>query len=164
VEARKLATAAADKLAAEARKADKPLSELLAGREGMEVVDTGPFSWMTVGAVAFDPSANRPRLSNVHGVQNAGRDFMQAVFSATPDQIVVAMNEPKSDVYVVQIKSFEPSREDLEQRFLFEDFRAYSPLAIGDEETLYFDWLRSLDKQAGVTWLKSGVGNRPVED
>ena len=42
---------------------------------------------MTIGSVAFDPSANQPRLSEVHGVQSPGEEFMEAVFNSTPDQI-----------------------------------------------------------------------------
>ncbi len=164
IAARKLATAAAETLAKEARTAEKPLAEVFAGREGLEVVDTGPFTWMTIGSMAFDPSANRPRLSEVHGVQSAGQEFMEAVFNSTPDQVTVAMNEPKTVVYVVQIKGFEPSQDDLEQQFLVEDFRKYAPLAESDVQTMYLDWLRWLDQQAGVTWLNPGAAIRRVRD
>ena len=164
IEARKLAVAAAERLAKEAREAKKPLSEVFVGRDGLEVVDTGPFTWMTVGNLPFDPGANQPRLSDVHGVEAPGEGFMEAVFNSTPEQISVALNEPKTVAYVVQVDGFEPPREDLRQEFLVEDFRKYARLAMNEEQVQYFDWLRWLDRQAGVTWLKPGYTGRRGED
>jgi hypothetical protein len=164
IEARKMAVAAAERLAKEARESKKPLSEVFAGREGMEVVKADPFTWMTVGNLPFDPGANQPRLSDVHGVEAPGEEFMEAVFNSSPEQISVALNEPKTVAYVVQVDGFEPPREDLRQEFLVEDFRKYARLAMNEEQVQYFDWLRWLDRQAGVTWLKPGYTGRRGED
>ncbi|HEX4145804.1 MAG TPA: hypothetical protein VHY91_20025 [Pirellulales bacterium] len=164
VEARKLAVAAAQKLAKEAREVGKPLSEDFAGREGLEVVKTDWFTWMTTGNTPFDPGANQPRLSDVHGVQSPGDDFMEAVFNSTPDQISVALNESKTVAYVIQVKAFEPALSDLRQEFLLEDFRKYARLAMNDEQTQYVQWLRWLDRQAGVTWLNPGFTSRRASD
>jgi hypothetical protein len=165
IEARKLAVGFAQGLAKEARKAEKPLSEIFDGREGLEkVVETGPFTWMTIGNVAFDPGANQPRLSAVHGVESPGDEFMEAVFNSTPGQVSVAPNEPKTVVYVIQVKGFEPPTLDLRHEFLLEDFRKYARLAMNDEQTQYVQWLRWLDRQAGVTWLKPGYTSRRSTD
>jgi hypothetical protein len=163
IEARKLAVAAAEQLAKEARQAEKPLSELFAGREELQAVVADPFTWMTIGPIAFDPGAP-PRLSNVHGVESPGEEFMAAVFNATPNQISVALNEPKTVAYVIQVNGFEPPLSDLRQEFLLEDFRKYARLAMNDEQEQYVQWLRWLDRQAGVTWLKPGYTSRRIAD
>ena len=155
IEARKRASAAAEQLAKEAREAKKPLSEVFADREGIEVVGTGPFTWMTIGAVPFDPNNSQPRLSPVHGVEGPGEDFMRAVFDSTPDQIRVVVNQPQTIAYVVQVKEFLPDRAELEQQFIVEDFRKYGQLAFDTQWNLYLDWLRWLDGQAGLTWANT---------
>ncbi|HTU27446.1 MAG TPA: hypothetical protein VMF30_18695, partial [Pirellulales bacterium] len=160
VEARKLALAEAEKLAKETRKAEKPLIELFAGREGIEVVDTGAFTWMTIGNVPFDPTANQPHLSPVHGVEAPGKEFMDAVFDSSPDQVRVAMNEPKTIAYVIRVKGFEPPRDELQHEFLLDDFRKYAPLAMEGQQDGYLGWIRWLEQQAGVTWLQPGIPNR----
>jgi hypothetical protein len=160
IEARKRAVAAAEQLAKEAREAKKPLSEVLTGRDELEVVDTGPFTWMTMGSVAFDPSANQPRMSAVHGVEGVGPAVMEAVFNSTPDQIRVALNQPETIAYVLQVKSFEPPQEDLERQFIGEDFRKYARLSDGDQRDVYLNWIRTLDRQAGVEWVNTNYLSR----
>ena len=62
--------------------------------------------------------------------------------------------------YVIQVEGFEPPTDDLRQEFLLEDFRKYARLAMNDEQVHYVEWLRWLDRQAGVTWLKPGYTSR----
>ena len=88
IEARKQATAAAEQLAKEPARREKPLSELFAGREGFEVVNTGPFTWMTIGAVPSIPIQPTPAVGCAwRGI--ARTRFHGAVFDSTPDQIPV---------------------------------------------------------------------------
>ena len=118
---------------------------------------TGPFTWMTIGSVAFDPVANQPRLSDVHGVQSTpARNSWKRSSIRRPDQIRVAMNEPKTVAYVIQVKGFEPSQEDLEQQFLVEDFRKYARLALNDEQMQY------VDGSAGSTDKPASPGSNPA--
>ena len=155
IEARKRAAAAAEQLAKEAREAKKPLTEVFAGREEVEVVNTGPFTWMTIGAVPVRPQWQpTPALAGARR-GSAGEDFMRAVFDSTPDQIRVVLNQPQTIAYVVEVKEFLPDRAELEQQFITEDFRKYGQLAFDVQRNLYLDWLRWLDGQAGLTWADS---------
>lgn len=123
-------------------------------REGLEVTDTGPFTRMTIGLTPYDPESSEPRLSPVHAVEGAGDEFMNAVFGSSPGEVKVAANESQDIFYVVQVEKFRPDRDLLEHEFLLEPFQKYARLAGGDQRELYLNWIRTLERDAGVDWVE----------
>ncbi len=166
-QARKLTSAQAERYAKEAEAAKKPLSEVFKGREGLEVVETGPFTRMTTGNTPYDPESSAPRLSNVHGVDAAGEEFMKTVFDMSPGEVKVAWNQPQDVAYVIQLEKFGPARESLERDFMVEPFRKYVQVAAGDQRKLYYSWIKSVEQDAGVDWVeqpRTNTNTRSDED
>src|SRR5262249_31369599 len=57
-------------------------------------------------------------LTKVSGVEQAGNDFMKAVFALKPEQAGVAANQPETVYYVVRIESEEPGLDKLREEFM----------------------------------------------
>jgi len=151
--ARKLAQAHAEELANRARESKKTLQEFFAGEAGKEVVNTGPFSWLTHGSVPGGMTPNQPpRLGTVNGVSEAGQGFMRTVFHLQPGEIGVAMNQPEDTVYVVQLESTTPSETVLRETFMVENFARYLPSTQIDRQELSTAWSKQITKDAGVDW------------
>jgi len=153
IQARKLALKEAERLAAEARKSGKPLAE--SSPEKGKVQKVGPFTWMTTGNVPFDPIASRPRISEIEGVPNAGRDFMREVFRMSPGETGAAMDAPQETAYVIRLEKLDPSREDLENEFAVVDARKYMAAAEADRREMYLRWLEGLEREAGLKWHRT---------
>ncbi|MFM7074303.1 MAG: hypothetical protein ACKO38_21150, partial [Planctomycetota bacterium] len=118
---------------------------------GDKTLETNEFSWMTAGAVPFSTGA--PTISRVDNVDMAGADFMRAVFRLKVGETGVAVNQPKTTVYVVRITSESPSEEVLRERFLqtganFE----VAHLAQTEGSSIASDWIKELEGQLGVQW------------
>jgi len=153
VQAREKATEAAEKLAAQAREADKPLSELFAGRSDITVTKTPPFSWMTRGAVpAMSSPRPRPRLSEVKGVELAGVDFMRAVFDMQPGDVGVAINHPQTVAYVVRMVEDNPTENSLWAQFEVDPYDSYREMAGDDQYQTVQAWMDELKASAGLKW------------
>lgn len=152
--ARKLAAEKAEELAAEARSADKPLREVFGGRAGVEVIDTGTFTWMTFGSAGQFSRNQPPRLSAVRGIPEAGHDFMRQVFSLETGQVRLAFNAPETVVYVVRVASMEPSEVVLRETFMVDPFGAYRNAATGDIMQVRETWERHMREEAGLDWAR----------
>ncbi len=96
--------------AAQASKLKQTLKETFHNVPGSSVATVGPFSWLTQ---PLGQPMGEPKLSEVSGVEQAGNDFMKAVFALQPGQSGVAANEPQTVYYVVQVESEEPPVDDL---------------------------------------------------
>ena len=131
IQARDIALKAAEKLAAEARKADKPLKQVFADRPERHVILPSKFTWLNFPNVA-NGWQQPARLSAVDGVDMPGWDFMREVFGLEPGQVGVAFNAPKTFVYVVRPTEFTPSYEVLRAQFETEPFGKYA--AAGQED------------------------------
>ena len=159
VEARKLAIDDAEQWAKKARDEKKSLKDALHGVAGIQVVECKPFSWITID-MAGSQSQLRLKRSAVDGVDDAGPDFMQAVFGAEAGDFTVAMNYAKTSAYVIQIVQFAPPAAMLMKEFEtekpnFEQASQYNPfpqLAAQDRIRLYSGWLQEIRKQAGFTY------------
>ena len=152
VNGRSLAMKAADALAADARKANKPLKQVLADRPDQRVIMPPAFSWMTFGNVPLGSAPNAARLSSVAGVGMAGDDFMRAVFHLEPGQVGVALNAPQTVAYVIRLDQLTPSHDVLWEQFKVDDFSKYAAAAIGEERQIYQAWLNELKTSAGLQW------------
>ena len=155
-EARKLATEDAEQKAKQAREEKKPFKDAL---QGLQVVQCKPFTWVTID-IAGSQSQLRLKRSSVDGVDDAGADFMQAVFSAEPGDVTVAMNYAKTVAYVIRVVKFEPPAAMLMKEFEtekpnFDQAGQYNPfpqLAQQDRARLYSSWMQDIRKQAGLTY------------
>jgi hypothetical protein len=116
------------------------------------IISPPPSSMLTEGSVPRGSSPQPPRLSEVEGVPLVGLEFMHAVFNLDINQIGVAMNMPKTVVYVVQLIKYSPPQDVLWQIFLAEDFSKYSAVAAIDLQKDQIAWLESLKTAAGLKW------------
>ena len=124
IEARKPALDRAKALAETAGKDKIALSEL-ATRDVLPTIKPEPFSWLTYGTTPNINNRMPPRLSSVQDVEDAGNDFMQAIFTQQPGGQTAAFNNPQTIAYAVQVTEFEPGLEVLRRSFLADDFRTY---------------------------------------
>ncbi|MEN6557534.1 MAG: hypothetical protein ABFC54_05065 [Thermoguttaceae bacterium] len=154
VKARPLAFQAAEKLAAEANKAKKPLKQAFADRPDLSILTPPTFSWMTSGAVAFGSAPNAARISEVAGVSMPGNEFMAAVFRLTPKQAGAAMNAPKTTAYVIRLDELTPSQRVLWEQFTVDDFGKYAPAAQAGQQQIMRSWLNEVKSSAGFEWKR----------
>jgi hypothetical protein len=154
IKARDLARKRGEEYAAQARQAQKTLKEALANQPHLTVSETDWFSWMTMGNVPFDPTGGRPRLSTVEGVSHAGQTFMHDVFALSPNDIGVTSNEPRDTVYIVRLAEYEKPTDELRQDFAGERQPRYLMVALSDQRQIYDAWLKNLEKDAGVHWMR----------
>jgi hypothetical protein len=152
VHGRSLAVKGAEALAEEARKASKPLKQVLADRPDLRVSMPPAFSWMTFGNVPLGSAPNAARISSVAGVDLPGEDFMRAVFHLKPGQVGVAMNAPQTVAYVIRLDQLNPSHEVLWKQFEVDDFSKYAPVALSDQRQILQAWLREIRTSAGLQW------------
>lgn len=152
-EARKLAMEEAVKLADEARKSGKSLSEAFANRADLPVTTPRPFTWRTGG---FMYGQERPiRTSQVEGVEEAGDDFMRAAYGLGSGEIGVAMNETKSAAYVMRLVNTTPDVNMLHTMFLAMPYEAYGRAGEVDALRRQSLWREELNAQANLQWLRA---------
>jgi hypothetical protein len=152
VHGRPLAVKAADALAAEVRKANKPLKKVLADRPDFHVAMPPVFSWITFGNVPLGSAPGAARISTVAGVDLPGEDFMRTVFHLEPGQVGVAMNAPQTVAYVIRLDQLTPSHEVLWELFKMDDFSKYASAAFGDQRQILQAWLNEVRTSAGLEW------------
>jgi len=157
VEARKLAMEKARALVGVAgggqERSDEPREASLSGKEGIEVLQAGPFTWLDQGMVAF---GGRPQVSKVPGLESPGDEFMQTVFGLDAGGLGVAFNEPQTVCYCIRLVSLTPDEDALRTRFLesTRDQGRLSAVTMRDFTTSYRDWIRSLDRKYAVNWKR----------
>jgi hypothetical protein len=157
VQARAKAEAEANKLADEAGKSQKSLTELFGTRPGRQVIKAGPFTWMTFGSLParFAYGGSRPQISEVRGVTAAGNQFMQKVFQLAPGRVGVAANQPQTDYYVIRVTAFSPSLDQLWDSFRdHSQMMAINTLAVADRQNIQKKWMADLRESAGFKWVR----------
>jgi len=154
IQARSLARNQAAQFAALARNTGKSLQEALAKEPGVTVLEAGPFSWLTHGAVSprLFLQAPPPRISSIPQVEMPGEEFMETVFRMEPGQVEVAFNQPKTVAYVIRVKSFEPSWQVLWAQFVSDRYEDYSSAAVFDQQKIRAAWMEHLKQQIGFRW------------
>lgn len=143
-----LARQDAEKLAEQVNQSGKTLKEL---RE--DAVETGEFSWFT--------SLGQVMYSTPMGVENAGEEFMETVFSLKPGQAAVALNDTRDKVYVVQVtKLDEVATEELAREYLESQFFTFKrvPMDVSSVSNYYteqinYEWMQELVKSLNVRWV-----------
>ena len=81
---------------------------------------------------------------------------MQAVFTLPEEGgFTVAMNEPKTVAYVVQVASFKPSAKELQEEFMnASDFTRYDSVAGLEQQQMFVTWRDEIKAQAEFKWLR----------
>jgi len=152
VEGRGLARKKAEEIAAQANAAKQSLEATVAGKTDLKVVQTGPFTWLSVGATPNSP----PSISQPEGVAMPGEEFMRAVFRLEPGETSVAFNEPRTVCYCIRLISLDPPAAELRDRFLEarSDPRRSSMVAQQEFSESFGRWIEGLEKQYGLKWSR----------
>jgi hypothetical protein len=156
IKARDLALEKARSLAAQAGKEPaKSLRESL-GAQAKDVAETNRFSWLTLGASPMMMGRPEPRLSEVEGVEDAGNEFMRAVYSLDENEVGVAMNYPQTIAYVVRLVEGVPD-DFLKTQFMAAAAANYQSFAFASEidtQPVIDAWRKAVDEQSGVEWKR----------
>lgn len=158
VEARPLALAVAEAIAADVKTGGTSLADAAAARGGQEVVKAGPFTWLDRGTAPF---GSTPDLSQPDGLAMPGEEFMRAVFGLEPGDVAVAFNEPKTVCYVVRLVGLEPAEPQLRELFLAaaRDPRRLVAAAEEDATGVFTRWMRSVEQRHEVSWKREPRGS-----
>jgi hypothetical protein len=149
-----LAVAEAKKLADKAKGAD---SLAAAVPDATKVITTSPFSWMTTGGFGL----GQPELSQVTGIELAGREFMHSVFALQPGQTGAAPNQSHAKVYVVRVITQDPEEDRLREQFLESGYnQMVLMLAQGDALQTSVDWYRGVADDYHVKWERPPTDDR----
>jgi hypothetical protein len=148
IRARDLAMKAAESMAAEARRAAKPLKQVW---PDLRPILPPKFTWMTAGNVT---AMQRPQafITRVAGIDMPGDAFMQTVFRLDPGHVGVAFNSPQTMVYVVRPSEFLASYDVRWIDFKATSFDNYVAASAEDENRIYRAWFDDLKKSAGFEW------------
>ena len=153
VEARGLARKKAAEIGKKAEAEKATLEAVVAGRNDVKATQVGPFTFLTQGSAPLGAPAE---LSRPKGLDLPGEAFMKAVFALEPGGTAVVFNEPETVCYCVRLVSYEPSAEELRQRFL-DDREDQSRLAMVSQrqyQRRFGEWVESLDKKYAVDWKR----------
>ncbi len=157
LQARDLARKEAEDLAATARSSGKPLKELVAKRPGRTVITPEPFAWVTYGMIPGVWTRQPPRLSEVKGIDGAGNQFMESVFSLPQGGIGLAENDPRTVVYVVRVVEYKPMESTLSEAFFVSPWFTYGAVAGLDEALSAQTWRSQIHTQAGLHWEREAA-------
>jgi hypothetical protein len=149
-EARKLAQEEAEREAQNVKK-DQTLKDVF----GEKVTASGKFSWLRGPNMPLGMGGD-PTLSEVNGVEQAGDEFMRAVFGLKVGETGVAVNESKSIYYVVRVTSRTPDEENLREQFVGSRAALQSASSVARQERgqLGQQWLADLQKEFKVEWQR----------
>lgn len=152
VQARDLAQKKAQELLAKARDSQGLNLRERFAPDGLEVVEAGPFSWLTYGSVEPFAPQTPPRLSAVPGLDQVGPEFMRQVFQLKPGESTVVMNNPRTVVYLARLVGLEPSDDVLHATFLADNPARYQRAGDDDIRGIQERWFEQLGEEAGLDW------------
>lgn len=153
IQAREPAKKKAAELVAKAGRAKESLAELFGEQGGYTVVRPPAFSWLTTTSAGVDSRAI-PQISEVEGVEDAGEDFMRAVFRLQVGKVGSAMNQPQTVVYVIRVEKLEPPLSTLQQLFIAYPFSLYQTAALAERQQLIQAWLEQIRREAALEWVR----------
>ncbi|NND99598.1 MAG: hypothetical protein HKN47_19960, partial [Pirellulaceae bacterium] len=148
-EARDLARAAADDLVAKAQKDGKTLEDVVPEDKKSNLKKgLGPFSWMQ--SFGFGGAF----LGNVPELDSVGEEFMGKVFSTELGELGVAANLPERVIYIVKPTDFQPSMDELKERFKQPMSRQMAML-LGTEDagSIYQGFYEAMDERTGFNYV-----------
>lgn len=173
-QARRPALDAARQLAEEARRAGSvALKQVFRGRPAIRVWSPEPFSWfadpgplLTMGGAGLSIStitdlgtalgAQEDGEPTVFIEERAGEDLMRAVYDLRSGEMGVAMNQPKTTVYVVRLLEWAPMDELLRPGFraMLQDRKGTDYLVFLNvvREDRLPRWIQETESRAGFRW------------
>lgn len=142
-EARELATKAAEQIAKQAEGKENVELKDLVPEDKMEAFQEGlgPFTWMT--AFGFSGAS----LGVVPGIEAAGSDFMEAIFTNPSGTVSVAADQSGRTVYVIQSDSFQPGMDELREQFKQPTNRFMSMMLGNGANQIVGGYFEKMDKQ-----------------
>jgi hypothetical protein len=152
IAARDKAEAAAKNLADDASKAKKSLLDLWGKRADLKVTLTEPFSWLTASPMSPYSGMVPPHLSEVDGVDYPGPDFMKTVFGLGQGELGIAMNQPKTVVYVVRMVETHPADKVLQKEFEVDPFANYATAALEEQQQIFHKSREEIRADAKLHW------------
>ncbi|MEX2560812.1 MAG: SurA N-terminal domain-containing protein [Pirellulales bacterium] len=153
IQARDPAKKKAAELVAKAGRAKESLAELYGEQGGYTIVRPPAFSWLTTTSAGVDSRAI-PQISEVEGVEDAGEDFMRAVFRLQVGKVGSAMNQPQTVVYVIRVEKLDPPLSTLRQLFIAYPFSLYQTAALAERQQLIQAWLEQIRREAALEWVR----------
>ena len=97
----------------------------------------------------------QPELTQVPGIELAGREFMHAVFGLKPGETGIAPNQARATIYVVRVLTQEPDDERLRSQFLESGYNnLVIMLAQGEALHTSVEWYRGVADQYQVKWQR----------
>jgi len=134
-----------------ADKAKNAMSLVEVVPDAAKLVTPPAFSWMTPGSFGM----SGPEMSPVPGIELAGQDFMQGVFSLQPGQCGAAPNQAHSVVYLVRVNSQDPDEEKLKSQFLESGYNQLV-IMLAQRESLFtsVEWYRGVAREYQVKWQR----------
>lgn len=134
---------------AEKAKGEGVLADVVPDRT--KLITPPPFTWMTTGGFGM----GQPEMSAVPGIELAGREFMQSVFSLKPKESGVSPNQAHSRIYVVKAVSQEPDDERLRSQFAEMGYnQLILMLAGGERQFTFMQSIRGIEDQYNVKWQR----------
>ena len=168
-EARKLAKAAAEKLAADVN-GDKSLAQQVSGDK--KVLTPPPFTYFNPMSLwMFRLQGQQPQLEEIQGVEDGGSDAIKKqVFALPVGGVDVAENTAKSVYYVVRLAgegSVDDQRKNFMQAIVDSPIDGPPPelryIGYGDQVAVFQDWSEQVDKEFGVEWVDKEYLERSAE-
>ncbi len=155
-EARKLAEEAAKTLAADVTKG-KSLKDI----HGDKTIESGKFTWLRGPNTPYG-AGGQPQLSEVTGIDQAGDDFMRAVFNLGVGETGVAPNQSRNIFYVVRVTARIPSDDILREQFVGSRMGHQSVMPVAQLERRQLEqlWFQDLAKEFDVEWKRDPRDNR----
>ena len=101
----------------------------------------GPFTWMTT--FGFSGAS----LDEVPGIEAAGSDFMEAIFTNPSGTVSVAADQAGRTVYVIQSDSFQPGMDELREQFKQPTNRFMSMMLGNGANQIVGGYFEKMDKQ-----------------
>ncbi|MGB7347284.1 MAG: hypothetical protein WBD20_23880 [Pirellulaceae bacterium] len=146
-EARDLARAEADAIVAKIKDGAKLEDVIPEDKKDMLFTGLGPFSWMQSFGFGGAFLGNVPKLDSV------GEEFMEKVFATDEGKVGVAANLPERVIYIVRPTEFQPTMDDLRERFKQPQSRMMAA-TLGNEDagTVYQGFFESTDKRTGFNY------------
>jgi hypothetical protein len=153
--ARGLARKQAEQLAERIRNGEAT-GDLAKEQPGSEIISTPPFAWLRRSFVGFQMSA---AVNSVIGIDQPGPDFMEAVFALAPNEVTVAVNYPRSHVYVIRLLNENKSAEVLQQEFLDGQQSPFPKMQIDaaqrfESQIAVQHWIRGLERELQLEWVQ----------
>lgn len=142
-EARDLAEAEAEKIAAKVKDGEDLATLVPDSKKDNVKAGLGPFTWMN----SFGMQG--ASIGNVKELDSVGNDFMKATFQTEVGKASVGSNNPQRVFYVVQPTKFDPPVDELQEQFKQPINRMMARMVATDVNEVLQGYYQSVDDEVG---------------